>query len=45
MDPKVMDGVFDDDGYFLTGDIAKREGANYLILGRDSQDGTKALPL
>ena len=34
-----MKGVFDDHGYYLTGDIAKREGSNYFILGRDSQDG------
>ena len=33
-----MEGVFDGDGYYLSGDIAKREGSNYFILGRDSQD-------
>ena len=34
-----MDGVFDDQGYFKTGDLARRKGLNYVILGRASQDG------
>ena len=38
-DPKTMDGVFDDQGYFKTGDLARRKGPNYVILGRASQDG------
>ena len=38
-DPKTMDGVFDDQGFFKTGDLARRKGSNYTILGRASQDG------
>lgn len=31
---------FDADGFFKTGDIGRREGANYFILGRASIDST-----
>lgn len=38
-----MDGVFDDDGFYKTGDLARREGDEYYILGRASIDGETTL--
>jgi acyl-CoA synthetase (AMP-forming)/AMP-acid ligase II len=34
-----MDGVFDSEGYFRTGDLGKIENGNIYIFGRASQDG------
>lgn len=34
--------AFDKQGFFKTGDIARREGDNYFILGRASQDIIKS---
>ena len=35
-----MNGVFDSKDFYKTGDLARREGSNYFILGRVSQDET-----
>lgn len=37
-DPKATREVFTDDGYYRTGDIARRAGQYYFILGRASID-------
>ncbi|KAL9130013.1 MAG: hypothetical protein Q9217_001697 [Psora testacea] len=37
-DPDIMNSVFDSQGFYKTGDIAKRNGSQYTIIGRASQD-------
>ena len=37
-DPEATAKAHDEDGYFKTGDIARREGKHYFILGRASID-------
>lgn len=41
-DHEATKGVLDDDGYFKTGDIARKEGDFYFILGRASIDIIKS---
>lgn len=41
-DNKATAAAFDSDGYFKTGDIARREGKWYWIVGRASQDILKS---
>jgi acyl-CoA synthetase (AMP-forming)/AMP-acid ligase II len=41
-DVEATKKVFDKDGYFTTGDIARREGDCYFIVGRASVDGELA---
>ena len=42
-DPHVMEGVLDEDGFYKTGDLVRREGSDYFMLGRASQD-SKSFP-
>lgn len=37
-DPRATEDAFDPDGYYGSGDIARREGEYYFILGRASID-------
>ncbi|OGM51309.1 putative AMP dependent CoA ligase [Aspergillus bombycis] len=37
-DPTVMNGIFDADGYWKTGDMGKLEGDQLYVFGRASQD-------
>lgn len=39
-----MEGVFDEGGFYKTGDLFRREGSDYFMLGRASQD-SKSFPL
>lgn len=41
-DPAATAAAHDAEGYFITGDIARREGPNYFILGRASIDIIKS---
>ena len=41
-DPAATGSAHDSDGYFKTGDIARRQGNNYFILGRASIDILKS---
>jgi acyl-CoA synthetase (AMP-forming)/AMP-acid ligase II len=41
-DPSATAAAHDNEGYFITGDIARREGNNYFILGRASIDIIKS---
>lgn len=41
-DPSATSAAHDADGYFKTGDIARREGKYYYIIGRASQDIIKS---
>lgn len=41
-DPQATAAAHDDQGFFKTGDIARREGKYYFILGRASQDIIKS---
>lgn len=41
-DVEATEEVFDKHGYFTTGDIARREGDHYFIVGRASVDGELA---
>ncbi|KAL4945272.1 hypothetical protein BDV06DRAFT_219526 [Aspergillus oleicola] len=41
-DPAATRAAHDDEGYYKTGDIARREGDNYFILGRASLDIIKS---
>ncbi|KAJ9616417.1 hypothetical protein H2200_000135 [Cladophialophora chaetospira] len=41
-DPEATKNALDTDGYFKTGDIARREGKHYFILGRASIDIMKS---
>lgn len=36
--PTVMNGIFDADGYWRTGDMGKLEGDLVYVFGRASQD-------
>jgi len=38
-DPEATRKAFDKDGFFTTGDIARKEGDHYFIVGRASVDG------
>ncbi|KAF5860617.1 hypothetical protein ETB97_001321 [Aspergillus alliaceus] len=37
-DPRIMDGVFDEDGYWNSGDVGKVEGGLVYVFGRASHD-------
>ena len=39
----MMRGVFDDEGYYKTGDLVRRKKLDYFVLGRLSEDGTYAV--
>ena len=41
-DNNATANAFDSDGYFKTGDIARRDGKHYTIIGRASQDIIKS---
>lgn len=41
-DEEATRNAFDEDGYYKTGDIARREGDNYFIMGRASVDIIKS---
>lgn len=41
-DPEGTANAHDGDGYFMTGDIARREGGYYFVLGRASLDIIKS---
>lgn len=41
-DPEATQKAHNEDGYFMTGDIARREGKHYFILGRASIDIIKS---
>lgn len=41
-DPKGTEKAHDKDGYFKTGDLARRDGKHYFILGRASLDIIKS---
>ncbi|KIW02982.1 uncharacterized protein PV09_05643 [Verruconis gallopava] len=41
-DPEATANAHDEEGYFKTGDIARREGKYYYIIGRASQDIIKS---
>lgn len=44
-DPVATANSFDEEGYFKTGDIARREGPYYFILGRASIDSKGILAM
>jgi long-subunit acyl-CoA synthetase (AMP-forming) len=39
-DPEATANAHDSEGYFKTGDVARRRGRYYFILGREDVDGT-----
>jgi malonyl-CoA/methylmalonyl-CoA synthetase len=43
-EPEVTAASFRDDGFFKTGDIARREGSYYFIMGRASVDSESFNP-